>query len=335
MNECPSLTDLTSPDPLAPAIAAHVRECARCSALRRALANAGSPIANREPATTIVWPHAPIKNLDAPPRPGAIHAIWGDEEGDLLVAIILDVDEREALVLPVSTDIQFAGDADVLMQDETLAYPAMAEIWNHVQVLSEQIMEQVAVLPDAFAVVLDAAVDAFMDSEPLPSTLRQGVALLTEKDPRLLFRERESERIRRFVEPWRALNDGDTLGEIVRGRREERDMTLDALSARVDLTVQALNGVEADSHDLYADVPVAAMSKLADGLDLTASQRLVDLVEAAVFRNDRMPEPSKQIMHARRRRGVRSAASVPPEEVRREHAREYATKLLARMKGDR
>jgi transcriptional regulator with XRE-family HTH domain len=334
MNECPSLTDLTSPEP-APAVAAHVRECARCSALRRALSDTRSPTASREPVTTIVWPHAPTADLAAPPRPGAIHAIWGDEDGDLLVAVIVDVDEREALVLPVSPDVHFAGDSDVLIEDEAVAYPAMVEVWNHVQVLSEQIMEQVGVLRDSFAAELEAAVDAITDSEPLPATLRQGVPLLTEKDPRLLFRERESDRIRRFVDPWRALNDGDTLGEVVRGRREEKDLTLEALGAIADLTVEALSGMEADSQDLYADVPVAALGKLADGLGLVASRRLGDLVEAAVFTNDRTPEPSAETMHARRRRGVRSASVQPPEDVRLEHAREYAAKLLARMKGER
>ena len=286
--------------------AAHVRGCARCSGLVRALADADHASISPESSVAIGWPHAVVADLDADPQPGAVHSIWGDEDGDLLAAVIIDVDDREALVVPVSPETHFAGDADVLIDPTVLAYPAMLEIWNHVQVLREQVMERIGQL-NGDLIALDAAVDAVIDSRPLPPELRQGVAVGGEADPRRLFREEEARRIQKFVEPWRILNVADTLGTVLAARRVKKDLPTDAVAEQADLSADVVARLEADQQNLRAGISISHMDALARWFGLCPSQRLGDLVERAVFDNDRGPAADAQLAMARRRRGTRSA----------------------------
>ena len=76
----------------------------------------------------------------------------------------------------------------------------MLEIWNHVQVLREQMMERIGELDDELLFWSHAAVDAVIDSQPLPAELAQGVAVIGEADPRRLFREEEARRVQTFVD---------------------------------------------------------------------------------------------------------------------------------------
>jgi hypothetical protein len=334
MIDCPSIAELTSAEILPPVLAAHVRECPRCQALRQ-LWEANPPASVEFVSEAIVdarWPFAPHPNIDAPARPGAIHCVWGPEDGELLPALIMDVDEVEALVIPISPDTDMAGDGDVFIDQDVLAYPAIAEMWNHLRVLVEQIVEQIGELEATVHQNLDTALDAMLASEPLPAGLRQGPELIGELDPRALFREREAERARKFVEPWRALNLGATLGAVLEARRSERDLALDDVGERTDLAADALHRLEGDREDLHARVPIASMTALVRQMNLTPSRKLADLVEAAVFANDREPEPGAEVERARRRSGVRSAGRPSSEEIRRKHAQEYAQRLLKQLK---
>jgi hypothetical protein len=253
------------------------------------------------------------------------------EGGDLLAAVVMDVNEREALIVPVSPETHMAGDADVLIDATVLAYPAMIEMWNHVQVLTEQLAEQVGMLAPELVGRVDAALDAVLESEPLPGSLTQGVPVLSGDDPRQLFRDREAERARKFVEPWRLLNTGETLGEIVTARRAERDLTVDDLSSDVDLDSEVLTRLEADREDLRAAVAISSLASLVERLKLHPSRRLADLVERAVFDNDRQAVVETEPVRARRRAGRRSGGRPPSEELRTEHARDYTERLLARL----
>jgi hypothetical protein len=333
MIDCPSIAELTSAEILPPILAAHVRDCSRCQALRQLWeANPPAGVAFADEATVEAkWPFPPHPNIDAPARPGAIHCVWGAEDGELLPAVIMDVDEVEALVIPISPDIDMAGDGDVFIDQHVLAYPAIAEVWNHLRVLAEQIVEQIGELEATVHDTLDSALDAMLASEPLPEGLRQGPELIGELDPRALFREREAERARKFVEPWRALNLGATLGAVLGSRRTECDLALDEVGERTDLAPDALHRLEEDREDLQARVSIASMTALVRQMNLTPSRKLADLVELAVFDNDREPEPGPQVELARRRVGARSAGRPPSEETRRKHAQDYAQRLLARL----
>src|SRR6185312_16378566 len=128
------------------------------------------------------WPHAVYGEPEAEPVPGALHSVWGGEDGQLLVAAILEIDHREALVVPISDEPQLAGDWDLLLPEEVLPYPAMLEVWNHLRVLREQLMEQVARLDEGWLTGLRRAFNAFMTGEALPEGLPQGPPLIGEND---------------------------------------------------------------------------------------------------------------------------------------------------------
>lgn len=285
-----------------------------------------------EAAVAVDWPWPPGAEPDAPPTEGAIHSVWGPESGELLTALVMDVDEAEALVVPISTETHLAGDWDVELGADVLPYPAVAELWNHLHVLHEQVAERLAVLPNDVFQRLDAAVDALFESKPAPYELAEGPMILTAADPRQRFRDEQARHVRAFQEPWRALNVGESLGEVLASRREELSAPLADLANELDLSVDTLGRVEANREDLRAAVPVSTMERLVRGLRLVASRRLADLVHEAVFENDSQPTPEQAPAFARRRRGQRSGAARPSEEVRRQHADEYVKRLMEQLK---
>src|SRR6266852_4167521 len=118
MTTCPSIYALTSSAVLPPQLAAHVADCPRCRGLRAAWEAGPLPSEHFEPndVAQVEWPHPLHAEIEADPVPGALHSIWGPETGELLLAGVLEVDEREALVVPLSIDVELAGDWDVLLE---------------------------------------------------------------------------------------------------------------------------------------------------------------------------------------------------------------------------
>jgi hypothetical protein len=332
MTDCLSPFELFQSETLSPAQNAHLRSCRRCTALARALNGAVAAQQTTAPATAIEWPHRPVADVNADPRPGAVHSIWGNEDGDLMAAVIIDVDEHEALIVPVSPETHVAAETDILIDQAILAYPAMLEVWNHAQVLREQIMERIGELDERLTALVQGAVDAVIDSQPLPDGLAEGVAIIGDADPRRLFREQEAQRAQKFVAPWRLLNAADTLGGVLSSARAEQELEPDVVATQVDLPLDILTRLEADEQDLRQSVPIAHLQLLARTFELCPSARLGHLVEEAAFANDRGTELGAPVAMARRRRGARSAAPRLPEDVRREHARDYARRLLDRMR---
>jgi hypothetical protein len=338
MSTCPSIYELTEPAQLPPQLAAHLSGCPRCRALRAAWE--ADPTPDEGPDVDALpeyrWPHHVYSDVDAEPVRGALHSIWGSESGELLTVVVVDVDEREALVVPVSTDVHSAGDWDVLLDNEVLPYAAIAEVWNHLHVLREQFLEQLARLSSPVAEAIDAAVDAFSSGDELPSGLRQGPALLTDADPRHGFRDSEAALARGFTEPWRLLYAASTLGGVIRGRREDCDLELSGLGEEVDLEPDSLRRLEDDREDLHARVPVPAMARLIHRLSLPPSRRLAELVSAAAYENVQETTAATGVVRARRRRGMRSAAGGPPEAgTRREIADRYVAHLMERLEKSR
>jgi hypothetical protein len=332
MTDCLSPFELFQSETLSPAQSAHLRSCRRCGARARARDGARAAPPPPQPATAIEWPHRRVADVNADPRPGAVHSIWGNEDGDLLAAVIIDVDEHEALVVPVSPETHLAAETDVLIDQAVLAYPAMLEVWNHAQVLREQIMERIGELDERVTALVQGAVDAVIDSQPLPDGLMEGVAIIGEADPRRFFREEEAQRAQKFVAPWRLLNAADTLGGVLSFARAEQELEPDVVATQVDLPLDILTRLEADEQDLRQSVPIAHLQLLAQTFELWPSARLGHLVEEAVFANDRGTELGAPVaMARRRRRGGRGPPRLPVD-VRREHARDYAGQLLDRMR---
>jgi hypothetical protein len=330
MSYHPSVYELTSSEVLSPQLAAHVADCGYCQAIRAAWeadSHRDDDVA-LDVVVEVHWPHRAHADPDATPVPGAVHSVWGAEGGQLLVAVVLEVDDREALVLPVSDQLELAGDWDLLLDGDVLPFPAMVELWNHVRVLREQLLEQIGAVGDGLVDGLAQAFRGFMSGQPVPQGLRQGPPLVADADPRHRFRDLESERVRWFAEPWRVLYEADTFGGVVQGRRQERELELTVLSEDIDIPQASLERLEADREDLVARVSKPNLTKLIKRLQLPASGRLVDLVEDAAYSNASQPPPDMEMARARRRRGVRSVRPELPDEVRRQMAEQYVSGLL-------
>jgi hypothetical protein len=333
MSACPSIYELTESSQLSPQLAAHVAGCERCRALRAAWDADPTPgdAVGVDDVGDVVWPHAVYPDVDADPAPGALHSIWGPETGELLVAVVVDVDQREALVVPVSPDVHQAGDWDIVFDEGVLPYAAMAEVWNHVNVLREQLMEQISRLPAALADGVSHAIDAFMDGGELPNDVRQGPALLTERDARQSFRHEEAGRVREFGEPWRLLFAASTLGGVIKGRREDCELEPSSFSQDLELDAAKLSRIEDDYEDLNARIPVGVMARLVGRLSLPPSHRLGELIWHAAFDNVREGLAESEPLRARRRAGFRSAPPQVPEDTRREIADRYTAQVMQRL----
>lgn len=332
MYECPSLYELTSGSfDEDEDLRAHVADCVRCSALLKAWGTGAEP--DEEdlgadggwdlPAGALRFETA--ENLDAPPVAGAVHAAWAPGRDTFLIALVVAMDEVSASVLPVSRETWAASDEDVLLAEEVLGYPAMAERWNRIDILLEQVAERLA---DPSSQTM-----ALVEAKSWTSPTSTGPRIASDNDPRLGFREDERERAAFYAEPSRRLGVAETFSGVVKLRRAEKQRELEEVAAAVDLPPLKLEQLEGGTLDLYAEVPVPALGRLVDHLELQPSRRLYALVEEAAFRTHSSAGYGDVRMAARRRAGSRTRRRQQPEEVRRLQARQYAEALRGRLEG--
>lgn len=200
--------------------------------------------------------------------------LLSDFEGDeLLPAVIRRVTDEALTVVPVSGDVHFATEWDLLLDRNLLGYVAMARVWNFGTVLREQVAEVAAMLSESQQRALDALALAARGSGQVPAGIPVGPPTIEEADPRLLHQEVEAELVRRFWEPALALAGAETLGQLVHHRREELRLAAAELE---DVTAARgwLGDLEADTLGLRRVVPAAALGALLRQLRLGASQRL-------------------------------------------------------------
>src|SRR5690348_1248060 len=130
---CPSLEALLAAR-LSEELEEHLQTCRRCRALRRhmhpaELAGKAEPL-EKEPTA---------RELSPEPTLGSVYAIHGPLPDEYLVAGLVDWDDEEAVVVPISEETRFSTNWDLLLEEHLLGYAAMAEVWNHGTVLVEQL----------------------------------------------------------------------------------------------------------------------------------------------------------------------------------------------------
>jgi len=200
-------------------------------------------------------------------------ALLSDFEGDeLLAAVIRRVSDEALTVVPISADVQFATEWDLLLDENLLGYLAMARVWNFGTVLPEQVAEVATVLSEPQQEALDTLAQAARSGR-VPAGVPVGPPTLDDADPRLLHQESEAELVRRFWQPALALAGAETLGQLVHHRREELRIAPTDLEAVTDARGW-LSDLEADTLDLRRALPATALAALLRGLRLGASRRL-------------------------------------------------------------
>lgn len=335
MSDCPSLYELTSASlEENGGLRAHLASCRRCSALLAAWEREAREEGAAREDDWREWEvlagelgfDVGLDDVDAPPVPGSVHGLWAPASDTFLVGVIVAVDDEAATVLPVSTETWAAADEDVVLGDDSLGYPAMVECWNRLDVLREQVAERVADPSPALTVIARAKPTG-------ASATATGPPIIAGADPRTALRAAEAERVRPYAEPSQRLQVATGLAGVVRRRREEQTEDLESVAAMVDLAPAQLRRLEAGDLDLCADLPVARLGRLVEHLELQPSRRLYVLVEETAFRTFRSPSYGEARAAARRRGGTRGRARQQPEEVRRDHARQYVEALRTRIEG--
>ncbi len=203
---------------------------------------------------------------------GSVVLLSDLESDELLVAVVRRASEEDLTVVPVSADVQFASEWDLLLPRDLLGYTAMAQVWNFGTVLPEQIADVAAVLRDDERRALDALAKAARTGE-VPVGLPIGPATLDDADPRLLHQDAEAEAVRRFWAPALTLAGAETLGQLVHHRREELGVAVDELES-VTTAGGWLSDLEDDRLELRSALPSSALAAVMRRLRIGASRRL-------------------------------------------------------------
>jgi hypothetical protein len=314
---CPSLEALFTADDSDEELQEHLATCRRCRALRHHL--------QPRDVETAVQPlekdAAPAHDLSPERTLGSVYAIHGPLSDEYLLGALVDWDEEEAVVVPVSHETRFATNWDLLLEQQLLGYRARAQVWNHGTVLVEQLDEKIAELGD-WAGALATLYEAVLESRELPTPVPVGPPVLSDVDPRLLFQEDEGERAAVYWQPATLLAGVENVFELVRLQRDALGLDADEL----DVEPTTLEALEGGTLDIGNQIPVPAFGTLLRRLKLGASRRLEQLVAAAVLANytDRLEIETRPAL-ARKRRGMRKRPeSKSPERF----AADYARKVM-------
>lgn len=315
---CPSFAELFAAD-VSDELRAHIASCPRCRALKRHVAptdieSVAEPLAKEQQR----------HEFDVGRTLGSVYAIHGPASDEYLLGALVDWDDEEAVVVPLSDDVRYATNWDLLLEQKLLGYPAMAEVWNHGTVLIEQLNEKIAELGEAASAV-EALYTKALEGGELPTALPVGPRVLSEIDPRNAFQDQEGERVAGYWQPATLLASVESVFELVRAQRDELDIAPEAIDT---LDPSALDQLEAGKLDVGNQLPTAVFAELLNRLQVSASQRLERLIAAAVMATYQEPLETRTAL-ARKRRGMRK----PAQAVDRERfAADYARKVIEEMK---
>jgi hypothetical protein len=195
------------------------------------------------------------------------------ESDELAPAITVGSSEDGMRVLPVSERVDLATEWDVLLDPPLLGYAAMAEVWNYGTVLPEQLAAIITAVPVTLHQALKDVLRAAHEGKSAPADVPTGPPILSDDDPRLLFQDEESERLRPFWEPTLVLAGALTLGQLVHHRREELALTADELED-VGPRADWLPELEAEALDIPSTLTPTALANLMRRLRIAASARL-------------------------------------------------------------
>lgn len=315
---CPSLETLFAIGDGDEELQEHLATCRRCRALRHHLQpteveTAAGPL-KKEPARP--GDLSPERTL------GSVYAIHGPLRDEYLLGALVDWDDEEAVVVPVSHETRFATSWDLLLDEQLLGYRAIAEVWNHGTVLVEQLNEKIAEFGD-WAGALTALYEAALESRELPTLVPVGPPVLSDVDPRLLFQEEEGERAAVYWQPATVLAGVESVFELVRLQRDALGLQAD----EIELEPTTLEALEGGTLDIGSEIPVPTFGALLRQLKVGASRRLEQLVVAAVLVNYADPLETRAAL-ARKRRGMRKR---PEPESRERFAADYARKVMEEL----
>jgi hypothetical protein len=278
---CPALDVLlVTDDDLTDELREHLAVCLRCRVLRGRLLER-SPEESVPALSAGALEKEPTKRRSGSPTPalGSVYSIHGPLQDEYLIGALVDWDDEEAVVVPLSDAVLYATNWDILLEQSVLGYATMAEVWNHGAVMTEQLVEKLGELGEATE-ALSSLYAAALESDDVPSGLPVGPPVLGDADPRLVFQAEEVERASSYWEPATLLAGVETLGELVQLQREELGVERRELSQLIPEDEFA--ALERDRLDLVGKIEPRAFAGVLKALHLAVSSRLRNLIlEAA------------------------------------------------------
>lgn len=318
-DRCPALIDLNASE-LGPEIEAHLAICRRCQALRATL-----PIQEGESAPYSM--PSSTREIRRRPSVGDFGLVTTFDDSDNLVVFVASVRNGEAVVVPISDETRFATEWDLLLDENLLGYPAMAEAWNHGVVFVEQLSEALLSAPPDVGEQIRALVEA-TKSDQVPRELPVGAPVRSEDDPRLLFEEEEAENARRYWYPRMLLCDVATVGELV-SRRQETLGLPDAALEQILGEAAALAALREDRLKLVEHRD--AVADVLRTLRLRRYGRLRALLMASADESERRAHTHFGISFNRRRAGTAGAAELDREELRKHELEAFADWVISQL----
>jgi hypothetical protein len=318
---CPATIDLAATD-AEETLSEHLRGCRRCRAL---LARLQSHEDTLEHTSAPAGPQAP------PTRPlgsGGVWSFWAPGSEEYLVAAVLDADEVELLIVPLLADTRWASENDIDVPIGTLGYPALAPVWAGDHVLAEQAVEPLSVLSELELEQLSDGYDAIYAGAAIAEPA--GPAVIGPEDPRIAAHAAIADQLRAYFAPWSALQGAEELGPVLKARREDAELPLEAWAERIDVEPEVWQRFESAQLDPYTVIPVGAIAAATRELGLLASQRIISLAHASVKAHHSGQATHAAPARARRRRGVAPRARRDPD-VAREAADRYAAALAKEL----
>jgi hypothetical protein len=257
-----------------------------------------------------------------------VWSFWAPGSEEYLVAAVLDADEVELLVVPLLADTRWASENDIELPAQALGYPALAPVWAGDHVLAEQAVEPLSVLSELELEQLSDGYDAIYAGAAIAEPA--GPAVIGPADPRIAAHAAIADQLRAYFAPWSALQGAEELGPVLKARREDAAIPIDAWAQQIDVEPETWRRFESAQLDPYAAIPVRAIAAATRELGLLASQRIISLAHASVKAHHAGQATHAAPARARRRRGVAPRARQDPD-VAREAADRYAASLAEEL----
>lgn len=206
LHHCPAFPDLLAEAPSA-SVADHIASCPRCRALRAGHhpdpVHLAVPAAEPEPAPSI--PDA---------SPGLVVQVSAPPVDEFLLAVVLFADDDELTVIPVSGQVQFATNYDLLLEN-ALGFVAMAEVWNEGSVFAEQVTGGLGPLPEELFDRLDDLHEASIEGDAVGDSLPVGPPVMSESDTRLAYQAQRAQEARMFFAPFELLTRAESFPQLI------------------------------------------------------------------------------------------------------------------------
>jgi len=310
---CASITELAARN-AEEHLGGHLADCPRCRALAKRLADERKDGVDLETDRGMVTgrQRGPATQPSAhSPAAGGVWTFWAPRSEEYLVGAVLETAETELLLVPILATTDWAVDADISLQIDVLGYEALVPIWAGDRVLVEQAVEPVGMLSEKQMTALGEAYSAWTAGEPVADPA--GPPIAGSSDPRTDAQAARADDLAVFYEPWVQLHRADELGPVVAARREELGIDAGAWADELDVETRSWLTFEHGDGDPSATIPVKALGRALDELELLASRRVLELAGESVRKNHEDAAGATGAVKARRRRGVRQKGRRDPE----------------------